>query len=217
MLNSNSNTIRWMIALLEIIFINPDPPLLWPVHAEKPMSHPRNSSSRKRMLYPRLTYGADKRYLRRKSLIKIYRRENRGERVSKGDVNEPGPNLLPLSSSSSFYSYESHVYERGDNAKIDQFQFRSLSSNCSKIVAEFLYFFHKSFHTIWNDALSERSIDRSFIRIRNLCDQSIEREILLIVFSKKVWEKKLTWTYFFAWKKRVDSGFVIKIVETKFI
>lgn len=113
MLNSNSNTIRWMIALLEIIFINPDPPLLWPVHAEKPMSHPRNSSSRKRMLYPRLTYGADKRYLRRKSLIKIYRRENRGERVSKGDVNEPGPNLLPLSSSSSFYSYESHVYTKG--------------------------------------------------------------------------------------------------------
>lgn len=41
------------------------------------------------MLYPRLTYGADKRYLRRKSLIKIYRREIRGERVSKGDVNEP--------------------------------------------------------------------------------------------------------------------------------
>lgn len=49
------------------------------------------------MLYPRLTYGADKRYLRRKSLIKIYRREIRGERVSKGDVNEPAlPPSLPF-------------------------------------------------------------------------------------------------------------------------
>lgn len=105
------------------------------------MSHPRNSSSRKRMLYPRLTYGADKRYLRRKSLIKIYRREIRGERVSKGDVNEPAlppPFLLFVERRTRIRKGEGG--ERGDNRRredrgrrwsiLRQFH-RSLSSRVS--------------------------------------------------------------------------------------
>lgn len=129
------------------------------------MSHPRNSSSRKRMLYPRLTYGADKRYLRRKSLIKIYRRENRGERVSKGDVNEPGPNLLPLPPRP-FLLFVRETYEgseRDDNAKARRSWTRLIDpSSISSIffvqllnrgrVFFFFFILFKSFHTIWNDA-----------------------------------------------------------------
>lgn len=64
------------------------------------------------MLYPRLTYGADKRYLRRKSLIKIYRREIRGERVSKGDVNEPA-----LPPSLSFIRRETYEDPKGGGGR----------------------------------------------------------------------------------------------------
>lgn len=100
------------------------------------------------MLYPRLTYGADKRYLRRKSLIKIYRREIRGERVSKGDVNEPAlPPSLPF-----FYSSRDvRGSERGrgerevitEGAKIVDAGDRSFVNFIDLCRVEFLFFLER--------------------------------------------------------------------------
>lgn len=179
------------------------------------------------MLYPRLTYGADKRYLRRKSLIKIYRREIRGERVSKGDVNEPAlppPFLLFVERRTRIRKGEGG--ERGDNRRredrgrrwsiLRQFH-RSLSSRVSfffreivekrKVYLFILFLISEKFITsgllLLFIVIKEKYLDR-------INFQSTIRQ------EKKSKKKNLLRVECTLRAKKVGSGFIIKIVETIF-